>query len=516
MSATSQAGAMTTEALFRQHAPFVARFLARLGVPAEQAQDALQEVFLVVHRNGGYRPGLAKPTSYLASIAIHAANKHRRRERVDRARHSEAAPEQVASGSADPARTLQSQQELGRLQLALDRLPDALRTTLVLVDIEGETCLSVAAALGWPVGTVYWRLHEARKKLQLALRSVDGARAQQRAVASQPVPPERRRALRVPNLGMLMLFGADASFQRSEAGQLLRLAREQPPGLGAPEALLARHLALVQAGAHLPAWASSCVPHSVSWLGLLGLGRAASIAAVTAAGLASVLLVSALKPPPSAAARVMPRLAAARLGAAPLVAVAPLQPSVLAPAAPSQPSALPVPRPSPGVLAVSRPRAADAQREIGARALSTNAARAVAVAPIVPREPSAERPPVNPVTNATYAEERDLHAMPASAAVSGKLSRAPAPDALQEMQQIASAERLLTRAPAAALTIVREVQARFPRGYLSEERAYVEVMALLGLGRTAEARSKAEAFLRTYPDGPYSRRVRGAAAGTER
>jgi RNA polymerase sigma-70 factor, ECF subfamily len=177
---------MTTEELFRQHAPFVGRFLARLGLPPEQARDALQEVFLVVHRNGGYRPGLAKPTSYLAGIAIHTANKHRRRERIDRLRHSEASPEHVASQSADPTRTLQSQQELARLQLALDRLPDELRTTLVLVKIEGESCLSVAAALGWPVGTVYWRLHEARKKLQLALRSTDGARAQPSAVASQP------------------------------------------------------------------------------------------------------------------------------------------------------------------------------------------------------------------------------------------------------------------------------------------------------------------------------------------
>ncbi|HEX4354917.1 MAG TPA: RNA polymerase sigma factor, partial [Polyangiales bacterium] len=205
---------MSTEELFRQHAAFVMRFLRRLGVPAEQVDDALQEVFLVVHRNGGYRPGAAKPTSYLANIAIHAATKHRRRERVERMRHSEASLEHLPSERTDPARAVQTQEDLERLQSALDCLPDALRTTLVLVELEGESCLSVAAAMAWPVGTVYWRLFEARKKFQAALRSIDAQRADRR-MASVAARSERRRALRVPSLGMFAWFGS--SFERSEA-----------------------------------------------------------------------------------------------------------------------------------------------------------------------------------------------------------------------------------------------------------------------------------------------------------
>jgi RNA polymerase sigma-70 factor, ECF subfamily len=164
-------GAMTTEELFRQHAPFIARFLARLRVPTEYAQDALQEVFLTAHRNGGYRPGIAKPTSYLAGIAVRAARKYRRRERVDRARRSYASADRLASTDDDPTRALQTQQDLEWLQLALDRLPDELRTPLMLVQIEGESCVSVATTFGLPVGTVYFRLHVARKKLRRALRT---------------------------------------------------------------------------------------------------------------------------------------------------------------------------------------------------------------------------------------------------------------------------------------------------------------------------------------------------------
>ena len=38
------------EAAFRAHAPYVWRLLRRLGVPEADAEDACQEVFLVVHK----------------------------------------------------------------------------------------------------------------------------------------------------------------------------------------------------------------------------------------------------------------------------------------------------------------------------------------------------------------------------------------------------------------------------------------------------------------------------------
>lgn len=495
MSATSQPGSMTTEELFRQHAPFVARFLARLGVPVEQAEDALQEVFLVVHRNGGYRPGAAKPTSYLASIAIHAAAKHRRRERADRLRHSGASPEHVASEGADPTRALQTQQELERLQLALERLPDELRTTLVLVEIEGESCLSIAAALGWPVGTVYWRLHEARKKLQLALRSIDVARAQRRAVASQPAPPEERRAPRVPILGMIMPFGSDSWLQRSDSGQLLRLVREQPSTLGATEALLARHRELVQAGADLPGWAASCVPHAGPWFSLIGLGGAGSIAALAIGVVASALLLIAPRPQPAAAiARIMPP-----------AAVAPS--SAVSTGVQGQPNALPAREPRSAAATISVPQAAAARPAIGAHA--SNATSHVPAQPSR-REPNAARATTDPIS-ATEAEAPE-HPAPASPVATARAEDSTA-DSLLETREIANAERLLGTAPARALAIARSVEARFPDGYLREERAYVEVMALFALGRSDEARNEAAAFLKRYPDGPYSRRVHSAAAG---
>src|SRR5262245_2790620 len=77
---------LSAEQLFRKHAPFVARFLAHLGVAPRDLEDVVQEVFLVVHARGGYQAGPAKPTSYLGSIALRAAQTQRRRRAAERER----------------------------------------------------------------------------------------------------------------------------------------------------------------------------------------------------------------------------------------------------------------------------------------------------------------------------------------------------------------------------------------------------------------------------------------------
>jgi RNA polymerase sigma-70 factor (ECF subfamily) len=168
-------GPLSTEELFRRHARFVERFLARLRVPADQRQDLLQEVFLTVHRHGGYRPGLAKPESYLARVALHAAQSCRRRLRNERARRADADTERVPCTTFDPTRSALARQQLQHVRCALERLPVELRATLVRVDLDGDSCTRVADELGVPVGTVYSRLHVARKTLALRLQQLQAA-----------------------------------------------------------------------------------------------------------------------------------------------------------------------------------------------------------------------------------------------------------------------------------------------------------------------------------------------------
>ena len=162
---------MTTEELFRKHAPFVARLLHRLGVPAREIDDVVQQVFVVVHKNGGYVQGPATPTSYLGAIAVRAASSARRRDGAQRSRQARYSPESMASSGRDPVTLLEVRREMTQLQAALDEMDPDLRAVLVLTELEGESCASIAASQGIPVGTVYWRAHRARKQFrQIAQR----------------------------------------------------------------------------------------------------------------------------------------------------------------------------------------------------------------------------------------------------------------------------------------------------------------------------------------------------------
>lgn len=153
--------------LFREHAAFVARFARRLGVPSAAIDDVVQEVFLIAHRKGGYVPGNAQPRTWLAAIALNGARSERRAA-GRRTEPSSPAVELSVSTTPEPQRALETQQSLERVQAALDTLDIEHRATFVLYEIEDASSESIAAAFNIPVGTVYSRLHHARRRFLLA------------------------------------------------------------------------------------------------------------------------------------------------------------------------------------------------------------------------------------------------------------------------------------------------------------------------------------------------------------
>jgi hypothetical protein len=93
--------------------------------------------------------------------------------------------------------------------------------------------------------------------------------------------------------------------------------------------------------------------------------------------------------------------------------------------------------------------------------------------------------------------------------------QAQGPDDLVEMQQVATAEKLLQRSPQSALTLVRQGDQRFAHGYFQQERAYIAIMALIRLGRIDEARARAASFAKQFPVLPYGARIRSALEARE-
>ncbi len=166
-------GHLSAADLFKQYARFVASFLIRMGISRADLDDVMQEVFLVAHKMGGYSPGPAKPTTFLANIAFRAATTHRRKGKV---RSFVYANEELVGGAAgetaDPERSTDNQQRLELLQRCLDRLDDDKRAIFVMAEIQGETVVSIASGLGIPVDTAYSRLRAARKLFREAARSL--------------------------------------------------------------------------------------------------------------------------------------------------------------------------------------------------------------------------------------------------------------------------------------------------------------------------------------------------------
>ena len=165
------------DALFRAHAQFVAGFLVRLGVPAADVDDAVQEVFVVAHRKGGYVAGPARPRSWLGAIALRIAQASRRVRTTRQLRESldTESVEFALAASSDPSEHFETRRSVERVQRALDTLPVEHRAAFLLYELEGESCESIAAGWSIPLGTVYSRLHNARRRFLLAYEAATEA-----------------------------------------------------------------------------------------------------------------------------------------------------------------------------------------------------------------------------------------------------------------------------------------------------------------------------------------------------
>jgi RNA polymerase sigma-70 factor (ECF subfamily) len=162
------AGLSSVTEVYRQHGDFVWRTLQHLGIRDADLEDVLQEVFVVVHRRIGSFDSSSKMTTWLFGICLKTASRHRRRAYFRRERPLETASEEVDSST--PEHLLERRRAGELVEKALGRMALSKRAVFVLFEVEGRTCGEIAELLDVPVGTVYSRLHAARRDFQAALR----------------------------------------------------------------------------------------------------------------------------------------------------------------------------------------------------------------------------------------------------------------------------------------------------------------------------------------------------------
>jgi RNA polymerase sigma-70 factor (ECF subfamily) len=168
-------------AVYEQHAAFVWRALRVLGVPADALDDAVQEVFLVVHRRLDEFEGRSAMRTWLYAIARRVAGNARR----SAGRRGVAEPIAVAAELPDPRAgsplELAEKAEAARLLFDLmQRLSEEQREVFLLVEVEEMSVPEAAEALGVNLNTCYSRLRAARARFERELaarrRGEGGAR----------------------------------------------------------------------------------------------------------------------------------------------------------------------------------------------------------------------------------------------------------------------------------------------------------------------------------------------------
>ena len=79
---------------------------------------------------------------------------------------------------------------------------------------------------------------------------------------------------------------------------------------------------------------------------------------------------------------------------------------------------------------------------------------------------------------------------------------------LEEVELLEKARSLVGSSPAAALKLTAEHSRDFPKGRLGAEADLIAAQSLLGMGKVAAAKQRAQASLSRYPRGLYARQLR--------
>jgi RNA polymerase sigma-70 factor, ECF subfamily len=150
----------TFERAYRAHFPFTWRSLRRLGVPESDLPDAVQDVFLVVHRKLAAFDGQARLTTWIYAICLRVASDRRRRASTRYEVLGEARETASAASSSD---SLELAERRALLERGLDSMPLEQRAVFTLFELEGMTGTEIAELLDVPVPTVHSRLRLARE-----------------------------------------------------------------------------------------------------------------------------------------------------------------------------------------------------------------------------------------------------------------------------------------------------------------------------------------------------------------
>ena len=172
--AAAKAGdARAFEALVARYRKRIFALALHITRSASEADDIAQDVFLKAYRALPEFEGRSQFFTWVYRMTVNRSLNVRR----DRARRGENVPDDprlelaiAVDARSDPGREAELRQTYARLLRALDALPVDMRTTVILVSLQGLSHGEVAVVQKVSEGTIAWRMHEARRRLHEAMQ----------------------------------------------------------------------------------------------------------------------------------------------------------------------------------------------------------------------------------------------------------------------------------------------------------------------------------------------------------
>jgi RNA polymerase sigma-70 factor, ECF subfamily len=155
------------ESLVRRYRKRIFALALHITGSASEADDITQDVFLKAFRALAEFEGRSQFFTWVYRMTVNRSLNARR----DRARRGEEPDDPrlelavAVDARSNPGRATELRQTYQRLLRALDALPVEMRTTVILVSLQGLSHGEVAVVQDVSEGTIAWRMHEARRRL---------------------------------------------------------------------------------------------------------------------------------------------------------------------------------------------------------------------------------------------------------------------------------------------------------------------------------------------------------------
>ncbi|MFN7835024.1 MAG: RNA polymerase sigma factor [Burkholderiaceae bacterium] len=157
------------ELLFRAQKVKLTAFIRKNMRNTSSVEDVVQQAFMEAYRCWHKFRGESKPETWLYGIALNVvrSNITRAPEYRYQFENTDDLGEQIHTEFADDPMTMVLRAEMmGRLRLAISKLPGSMASVVQLVVMDGYTYEDTALELSIPVGTVRSRLSRARDTLR--------------------------------------------------------------------------------------------------------------------------------------------------------------------------------------------------------------------------------------------------------------------------------------------------------------------------------------------------------------